>query len=65
MLHSQNQNDQLRNSSKEHGRRIVRLYAELSILRAAYYMVMPRAAHPPGPGLADNGKVETALAYMA
>lgn len=46
-------------------RRIIRLYAELYILRAAYYTVMMRAAHPIGPGLTEESSIETALAYMA
>jgi len=44
---------------------IVRLYAELSILRSAYFTVMIRAAHPLGPGLNRDSRIETALAYMA
>lgn len=46
-------------------REIVRLYAELSILRSAYFTVMIRAAHPLGPGLEIDSRIETALAYMA
>ncbi len=46
-------------------RDIVRLYAELSILRSAYFTVMLRAAHPLGPGLNIDSSIETALAYMA
>ena len=46
-------------------RRNLRLHAELSALRSAYYTVMMRAAHAVGPGLTTNCKIETALAYMA
>lgn len=46
-------------------RRVIRLYAELCILRPAYYTVMMRAAHPIGPGLTEESSIETALAYMA
>ena len=45
--------------------RSLRLYAELSALRSAYSTVMMRAAHPLGPGLTMDSKIETALAYMA
>ena len=40
-------------------------YARLSILRAAYYTIMMRAASEIGPGLTENSKIDTALAYMA
>ena len=43
----------------------LRLHAELSALRSAYCTVMMRAAHPLGPGLKIDSKIETALAYMA
>jgi len=46
-------------------RDIIRLYAELSILRSAYFTVVLRAAHPLGPGLNIDSSIETALAYMA
>ncbi len=43
----------------------VSMYARLNILRAAYYTVMMRAAHEIGPGLTEETRIETALAYMA
>lgn len=46
-------------------RRVMRLIADLSVLRSAYYTVMMRAAHPIGPGLTQQSNIETALAYMA
>lgn len=41
------------------------IYARLSILRAAYYTIMMRAARELGPGLTEEGRISTALAYMA
>lgn len=46
-------------------RRMIRLLAELTLLRSAYYTVLMRAAHPIGPGLTEESNIETALAYMA
>lgn len=43
----------------------VSTYARLSILRAAYYTVMMRAAQKIGPGLTEESRIATALAYMA
>ena len=43
----------------------VSMYARLNILRAAYYTVMMRAALEIGPGLTEETRIETALAYMA
>ena len=43
----------------------IRLYAEFSMLRSAYFTVMVRVAHPLGPGLEEDSRIETALAYMA
>ena len=40
-------------------------YARFSVLRAAYYTIMMRAAHDLGPGLTEESKIDTALAYMA
>ena len=40
-------------------------HARLSILRAAYYTIMMRAAAPIGPGLTERSRIETAMAYMA
>ena len=39
--------------------------ARLSILRAAYYTIMMRAASPIGPGLTEESRIDTALLYMA
>ena len=41
------------------------IYARLNILRAAYYTIMMRAAGEPGPGLDEESRIDTALAYMA
>ena len=41
------------------------IYARLNILRAAYYTLMMRAAGEPGPGLDEESRIDTALAYMA
>ena len=41
------------------------VYACFSILRAAYYTIMMRAAAATGPGLTENSKIDTALTYMA
>ena len=43
----------------------VSTYARLSILRAAYYTIMMRAAPDIGPGLTEETRIDTALAYMA
>ena len=43
----------------------VPIYARLNILRAAYYTLMMRAAGEPGPGLTEESRIDTALAYMA
>ena len=43
----------------------ISLYARFSILRAAYYTIMMRAAGEVGPGLAQDSRIDTALAYMA
>ena len=40
-------------------------YARLSILRAAYYTIMMRAVREIGPGLTEESRIDTALAYMA
>ena len=40
-------------------------YARLSILRAAYYTIMMRAARDIRPGLTEESSIDTALAYMA
>lgn len=40
-------------------------YARLSILRAAYYTIMMRAAQEIGPGLTEESRIDTALAYVA
>ena len=40
-------------------------YTELSILRAAYFTIMMRAAHDIGPGLCEDSRIDTALLYMA
>lgn len=45
--------------------RWVPIYARLSILRAAYYTIMMRAAGEVGPGLAEDSRIDTALVYMA
>lgn len=45
--------------------RWVSMYARLSILRAAYYTIMMRAAREIGPGLTEESGIDTALAYMA
>ena len=41
------------------------LFAELSLLRSAYFTVMMRATPPLGSGLTPASNIETALAYMA
>ena len=46
-------------------RKWVSIYARLSILRAAYYTIMMRAAVEVGTGLTEQTKIETALVYMA
>jgi hypothetical protein len=46
-------------------RKWVSIYARLSILRAAYYTIMMRAAGEVGTGLTEQTKIETALVYMA
>lgn len=62
---------QSRGTKDDSLRHAVRLYAELSILRSAYFTIMMRAAHPLGPGLTDDtriyndSRIETALVYMA
>lgn len=45
--------------------RWVSTYARLNILRAAYYTIMMRAAREIGPGLTEESRIDTALAYMA
>lgn len=57
--------DQIPGNNVSSLRETVRLYAELRILRSAYFTVMIRAAHPLGPGLDIDSRIETALAYMA
>ncbi|KAK4691735.1 hypothetical protein P7C71_g5331, partial [Lecanoromycetidae sp. Uapishka_2] len=47
------------------GKKRVKAYARLSILRAAYYTIMMRAAGDVGPGLTENARIDTALVYMA
>jgi len=47
------------------GRKRVATYARLSILRAAYFTIIMRAAREPGPGLTVDTRMEIALAYMA
>ena len=47
------------------GKQWISTYARLSILRAAYYTIMMRAAPEIGPGLTEDSKIDTALAYMA
>ena len=41
------------------------MYTRLNILRAAYYTIMMRAAGKAGPGLTEESRIDTALAYMA
>lgn len=65
VLEDLKEGDQVRGDNVSSLREIVRLYAELSILRSAYFTVMIRAAHPLGPGLDMDSRIETALAYMA
>lgn len=43
----------------------VRVYARLSILRAAYFTIMMRSAGSVGPGITEDTVPDTALAYMA
>ena len=43
----------------------ISIYARLSILKAAYYTIMMRAASEIGPGLTEESSIEPALAYMA
>ena len=47
------------------GKQWISTYARLSMLRAAYYTIMMRAAPEIGPGLTEDSKIDTALAYMA
>jgi len=47
------------------GRKRISTYARLSILRAAYYTIMMRAAAEIGPGLTEDSWIDTALVYMA
>ena len=47
------------------GKQWISTYARLSMLRAAYYTIMMRAATEIGPGLTEASKIDTALAYMA
>ena len=47
------------------GKQWILTYARLSMLRAAYYTIMMRAAPEIGPGLTEDSKIDTALAYMA
>ena len=47
------------------GKQWISTYARLSMLRAAYYTIMMRAAPEIGPGLAEDSKIDTALAHMA
>ena len=49
----------------QHKAKWVRIYARLSILRSAYYTIMMRSAREIGPGLSEETKLDTALAYMA
>lgn len=46
-------------------KRWVPIYARLSVLRAAYYTIMMRAAKEIGPGLTKDSRIDTALAYIA
>ena len=62
---SQAENDERFKDEFDAIRPTIRVYAELSILRSAYFSVMMRAAHPLGPGLTEHSSIETALAYMA
>ena len=56
------QDDSIRDLGYDHW---VPIYARLNILRAAYYTIMMRAAGEAGPGLTEESRVDTALAYMA
>lgn len=47
------------------GQQWITTYARLSILRAAYYTIMMRSAQDIGPGLTEESRIDTALAYMA
>ncbi|MCJ1279168.1 hypothetical protein MMC21_006992 [Puttea exsequens] len=51
--------------ARMYGRDTILKYARLSILRAAYFTVMMRSAGEIGPGLTQETRMETALAYMA
>lgn len=46
------------------GQQWILTYARLSILRAAYYTIMMRSAQEIGPGLTEESRIDTALAYM-
>ena len=46
------------------GKQWISTYARLSILRAAYYTIMMRAASEIGPGLTEDSNIDTALTYM-
>ena len=63
-------NDELSSQQTEEvrdlgGKQWISTYARLSMLRAAYYTVMMRAAPEIGPGLSEDSRIDTALAYMA
>ncbi|CAD6569242.1 MAG: hypothetical protein ASARMPRED_002680 [Alectoria sarmentosa] len=50
----------------DHGHNLwISTYARLTILRAAYYTIMMRAVREIGPGLTEESRIDTALAYMA
>ena len=56
------QDDAVRDPDYDHW---IPIYARLNILRATYYTLMMRAAGEPGPGLDEESRIDTALAYMA
>ena len=58
---SSQQTEEVRNLG---GKQWISTYARLSILRAAYYTIMMRAASEIGPGLTEDSKIDTALTYM-
>ena len=64
-IHDSDQSDPSMPSPTPLDRHRLRLIAEFSILRAAYFTIMMRAAHSIGPGLEEDNNIETALAYMA
>ena len=57
--------DQNADAAEIMGRKRISTYARLSILRAAYYTIMMRAATEIVPGLTEDSRIDTALVYMA